>query len=177
MAESPKLHPRSMIFIVLCLVGVTAMALFGLLPNHLALKDLHEEAGELRDEIQRQEALSPVIKKLVQKAKPLDLLGLQQPPARVATTSTLAEISTQLSDMAAEHGLTLEMAAPDERSLADTNGHLVLNLRVSGDFFRFRGFLLALANLPALANMESVHIETLNDRRELSTRLVFLQAV
>jgi Tfp pilus assembly protein PilO len=176
MADIPKLHPRSLTFIFICLVGVTAMALLGLLPNHLALQDLREEASQMKEEIQRQEALAPVIKKLVQKAKPLDLLGLQQPPARVATDNTMAELSTQLADMAAQHGLTLEMAAPDERSLSDTSGHLVLNLRVSGDFFRFRGFLLALVKLPALANMDTLHIETLNDRRELSTRLVFLQA-
>lgn len=176
MADIPKLHPRSMTFIFICLVGVTAMALLGLLPNHLTLQDLREEAGQLKEEIQRQEALAPVIKKLVQKARPLDLLGLQQPPARVATGNTMAELSSQLADMAAQHGLTLEMAAPDERSLADISGHLVVNLRVSGDFFRFRGFLLALVKLPALANMDTLHIETLNDRRELSTRLVFLQA-
>jgi len=176
MSDIPKLHPRSITFISICIVGVTAMALLGLLPNHLALQDLRQEAGELKDEIQRQEALAPVIKKLVQKAKPLDLMGLQQPPARAVTGSTMTELSTQLADMSVQHGLTLEMAAPDERSLSDTTGHLVLNLRVSGDFFRFRGFLLALAKMPALAHMETVHIETLNDRRELSTRLVFLQA-
>lgn len=176
MADSPILHPRSITFIFICLVGVTAMALLGLLPNHLALKDLREEAAQLKDEIQRQETLAPVVKKLVQKAKPIDLMGLQQPPARAATESTMAELSSNLSEMAAQNGLTLEMAAPDERSLADTSGHLVINLRVSGDYFRFRGFLLDLAMLPALAHMDTVHIETLNDRRELSTRLVFLQA-
>ena len=37
MAEIPKLHPRSITFIFICLVGVTAMALLGLLPNHLTL--------------------------------------------------------------------------------------------------------------------------------------------
>lgn len=176
MADIPTLHPRSITFIFICIVGVTGMALLGLLPNHLALQDLRLEAAELKNEIQRQEALAPVIKKLVQKARPLDLMGLQQPPERASVGETMGDFSIQLADMAAQHGLTLEMAAPDERSLVDTNGHLVINLRVSGDFFRFRGFLLALAQLPALAHMDTVHIETLNDRRELSTRLVFLQA-
>lgn len=176
MADIPTLHPRSITFIFICVVGVTAMALLGLLPNYLALQDLRQEAAELKNEIQRQEALGPVVKKLVQKAKPLDLMGLQQPPARAAAGGGMDALSIQLADMASQHGLTLEMAAPDERSLMDTNGDLVLNLRVSGDFFRFRGFLLALAQMPALAHMETMHIETLNDRRELSTRLVFLQA-
>jgi Tfp pilus assembly protein PilO len=176
MAEIPKLHPRSITFIFICIVGVTAMALLGLLPNHLELQDLRAEADQLRAEIERQEMLAPVVKKLVQKAKPLDLQGLETPPVRTPSDETIGELNARLADMAAQHGLTLEMAAPDERSLADTNGHLVLNLRVSGDFFLFRGFLLTLARQPELARMETLHIETLNDRRELSTRLVFLQA-
>jgi Tfp pilus assembly protein PilO len=176
MAEIPKLHPRSITFICICFIGVTAMALLGLLPNHLALQDLREEADELKVELKRQETLSPVLKKLVQKAKPLDMHGLRPPPTRAPSTDTIGEFSARLADSAAEHGLTLEMAAPDERSLADTDGHLVLNLRVSGDFFLFRGFLLALAGQPELARMETLHIETLNDRREMSTRLVLLQA-
>lgn len=89
----------------------------------------------------------------------------------------MAILSTRLAEMAAEHGLTLEMATPDERSLSDADGHLIVNLKVSGDFFRFRGFLMALVQQSNLARMETLHIETLNDRRELSTRLVFLQAV
>jgi Tfp pilus assembly protein PilO len=177
MPEFPKLHPRSLTFIVICLVGVTAMALFGLLPNHLELNDLGEEAQQLKREIQRQEILSPVIKKLVQKVKPMQFEGLAKPPVRSAVEGTMADLNAKLADLAVQHGLTLEMAAPDERSLADTGGHLVINLRVSGDFFRFRGFLMALVQQANLARMETLHIETLNDRRELSTRLVFLQGV
>jgi Tfp pilus assembly protein PilO len=177
MPELPKLHPRSISFIFICLVGVTAMALLGLLPNHLELKELGEEAQLLKAEIQRQESLAPVIRKLVQKAKPIRFEGLQMPPDREAADGTLSDLNTHLADLAAQHGLTLEMAAPDERSLADTSGHLVINLRVSGDFFHFRQFLMALVQQGNLARMETLHIETLNDRRELSTRLVFLQAV
>jgi Tfp pilus assembly protein PilO len=177
MAEIPKLHPRSLVFICICLVGVTAMALLGLLPNHLELQELREEAQRLQAEIKRQEVLAPVVKRLVQKAKPMDLQGLQPPPPQETASVSMAALSTRLADMAARHGLTLEMAAPDERSLIDTDGHLVLNLRVSGDFFRFRSFLMALVQQANLARMETLHIETLNDRRELSTRLVFLQAV
>ena len=175
MAEIPKLHPRSMVFICICLAGVAAMALLGLLPNHLETMDLREEATALQEEIKRQELLAPVVKRLVQKAKPLDLQGLQPPPDQKPASVSMAGISTQLADMAAQHGLTLEMAAPDERSLADTAGHLVVNLRVSGDFFRFRGFLMALVQQAHLVRMETLRIETLNDRRELSTRLVFSQ--
>jgi hypothetical protein len=175
MAEIPKLHPRSITFIFICIVGVTAMVLLGLLPNHLELKELREEADQLRIEIKRQELLSPVVKKLVQKAKPLELHGLTPPPERQASSETITDLSTRLADLAAQQGLTLVMAAPDERSLVDTDGHLVLNLRVSGDFFLFRDFLLALARQPDLARMETLQIETLDDRRELSTRLVFLQ--
>lgn len=177
MPEIPKLHPRSISFIFICLVGVTAMALLGLLPNYFELKELGEEAQRLKGEIQRQESLAPVIKKLVQKAKPMRFEGLQRPPDREAANSTLSDLNAHLADLAAQHGLTLEMAAPDERSLADTSEHLVINLRVSGDFFRFRQFLMALVQQANLNRMETLHIETLNDRRELSTRLVFLQAV
>jgi hypothetical protein len=177
MPEIPKLHPRSLSFILVCLVGVTTMALLGLLPNHLELKELDEEVAQLKAEIQRQEALAPVVKKLVKKAKPMPLEGLIKPPEREAVGSTISDLNAQLADLAAQHELTLVMAAPDERSLADTSGHLVLNLRVSGDFFHFRGFLMALAQQANLTRMETLHIETLNDRRELSTRLVFLQAV
>ena len=176
MAGIPKLHPRSITFIFICLVGVTAMALLGLLPNHLELQELREEANQLEMEIQRQEALSPLVKKLVQKVKPMALQGLEQPPPREASEGSMAALSTQLADLAAEHGLTLEMAVPDERSLVDTDGHLVINLRLSGDFFRFREFLMSLVQQANLARMETLRIETLNDRRELSTRLVFLQA-
>jgi Tfp pilus assembly protein PilO len=143
----------------------------------LELKELGEEVQQLKAEIQRQEILSPVIKKLVQKAKPVQFEGLKKPPVRSAAKETMADLSAKLADLAAQHELTLEMAAPDERSLADTSGHLVINLRVSGDFFRFRDFLMALVQQANLARMETLHIETLNDRRELSTRLVFLQAV
>jgi Tfp pilus assembly protein PilO len=177
MPEIPKLHPRSISFIFICLVGVTAMALLGLLPNHMELKELQAEAQRLRSEIQSQQALAPVVKKLVQKARPMSFEGLKKPPVREATNASMSNLSAQLADLAAQHDLTLEMAAPDERSLADTNGHLVLNLRVSGDFFNFRGFLMDLVQQANLARMETLHIETLNDRRELSTRLVFLQAV
>ena len=107
----------------------------------------------------------------------MPLEGLIKPPEREAVGSTISDLNAQLADLAAQHELTLVMAAPDERSLADTSGHLVINLRVSGDFFRFRQFLMALVQQANLTRMETLHIETLNDRRELSTRLVFLQAV
>jgi Tfp pilus assembly protein PilO len=171
----PELHPRSIIFIIICLFGVVGVGLLGIYPNYKALAELDQDITQLNEDIKQQEILSPVVNQLIQKAKPLDTKGLSLPNGPKVPKQSFEEIEALLDDIAKQSNLVVVHIAPDERSLTADSRHLVINCSVQGDFFDFRKMLLKMGNVSNLENMEQIQIQTQEGAKMMRLRLVFVQ--
>jgi Tfp pilus assembly protein PilO len=171
----PELHPRSITFLISCAVGVLAIGLLGLYPNHLALKEMDSEIETLDLRIQEQQTLSPVLKKLIVKAKPANTMGLTTPLKQTAIRMGVDEITKLLNELADRSQLEIEQVTPDESSLAQESRYLIMNLAAKGDYFNFRNLLIELGKLPFLNDINNFEIIVGNNVKQLKLKLVFLQ--
>ena len=83
-------------------------------------------------------------------------------------------ISKVFQDIAARHNLTLEEVKTDVSSMVQDSGYLMMRLRLSGDFYKFRDFLVDIGSLPFLEHIEEIDIRPLKTARELDIKLWLL---
>ena len=67
-------------------------------------------------------------------------------------------ISTVFQDIAGRHNLKLEEIKTDVNSLMQESGYLLMWLRLSGEFLKFREFLIDLGSIPSLEHIEEINI-------------------
>ena len=74
MAIAAKIDNSSLLYIVICSLGVLAFCLVGIYPNVQAMRQLDNDMTKFNAEVQQQEFLYPVYRRLVKEVQ-------QQPPA------------------------------------------------------------------------------------------------
>ena len=83
-------------------------------------------------------------------------------------------ISKAFQDIAARHDLNLEEVKTDVSSMMQNSGYLMMRLRLSGNFYKFRDFLVDLGSIPFLEHIEEINIRPVKTARELEIKLWLL---
>jgi hypothetical protein len=154
---------------------VLAIALLGLYPNHLALVEMDQEIEEMNLGIEEQQTLSPVLNRLIQKAKPAETMGLPIPGKQTAMRLDVDAITGLLQAMVDETKLKIHQVTPDESSLSEESPYLIMNLIVQGDFFNFRSLLVELGKMTFLEDIDDFEIGVADDGKQMKLKLVFVQ--
>jgi len=80
-------------------------------------------------------------------------------------------ISNVFQDIAMRHNLKLEEVKTDVSSVIEDFGYLMMRLRLSGNFYKFRDFLVDLGSIPSLEHIEEINIRPVKPARELQIKL------
>jgi hypothetical protein len=67
--------------------------------------------------------------------------------------------------------LKLEEITTDDSSLMPESGYLFMRLRLSGDFFKIREFLIDLGAIPSLEHIEEINIRSTKASKELRLKI------
>ena len=162
---------QSLFIFVICVVGVLAFLLLIILPSQKTSAQLDREIDELNVRIEEQRILTPVFHSLLKRAKMAPPSALPSPEKTKLTHDGMNTISKVFQDIAVRHNLTLEEVKTDVSSMMEDSGYLMMRLRLSGNFYKFRDFLVDLGSIPSLEHIEEISIRPMKTARELRIKL------
>ncbi len=166
---------QSMLILIVCVVGILAFMLLIILPSEKSSKELDLEISKLNARMEEQRILTPVFHSLLKRSKIAPPSDLPVPERTKLTYGSINTISNVFQDIAARHNLKLEEIKTDVGSMVQDTGYLSMQLRLSGDFYKFREFLVDLGSIPSLEHIEEINIRPLESIRELDIKLWMAQ--
>ena len=161
---------QSFVILVICAVGILAFFVLIILPSKTTSADLDQEIESLTVRIEEQRILTPVFHSLLNRAKALGP-KLPSPEKSKLTHADMIAIPTVIRDFAGRRNLKLEEIATDDSSLTQESGYLLMRLRLSGDFFKIREFLIDLGSIPSLEHIEEINIRSTKTTKELRLKI------
>jgi len=162
---------QSFVILVICTVGIVAFFVLIILPSKTTSADLGQEIESLTVRIEEQRILTPVFHSLLKRAKIDDRSGLPSPKKSKLTHGDMNAISTVFQDFAGRRNLKLEEITTDDSSLTQESGYLLMRLRLSGDFFKIREFLIDIGSIPSLEHIEEINIRSTKTSKELRLKI------
>jgi Tfp pilus assembly protein PilO len=166
---------QSLLILVICMVGVLAFLLLIILPSQKTSAQLDREIDELNVRIEEQRILTPVFHSLLKRAKTAPPSALPSPEKTKLTHGDMNSISKEFQDIAMRHNLKLEEVKTDVSSMMEDTGYLMMRIRLTGDFYKFRDFLVDLGSIPSLEHIEEINIRPVKTARELQIKLWLAQ--
>ena len=173
MADKMSDNPlaQSLVIFVICVVGILAFLLLILLPAEKTSAELDQEIDKLNVRIEEQRILTPVFHSLLKRAKTAPPSALPSPEKTKLTHEDMNTLSKVFQDIAARHNLKLEEVKTDVNSLMQDSGYLMMRLRLSGNFYKFRELLVDLESVPSLEHIEEINIRPVKTAREVEIKL------
>ena len=166
---------QSLLILVVCTVGILAFFLLIILPSQKAADELDQDIAKLNARIEEQRILTPVFHSLLKRSKMAPPSGLPTPEKTKLTYGDINTISSLFQDIAARHSLILEDIKTDVSSMVQDTGYLSMQLRLKGNFYKFREFLVDLGSIPSLEHIEEINIRPQKTSRELEIKLWLAQ--
>jgi len=173
MADKMSDNPlaQSLVIFVICVVGILAFLLLILLPAEKTSAELDQEIDKLNVRIEEQRTLTPVFHSLLKRAKRTPPSALPSPEKTKLTHEDMNTLSKVFQDIAARHNLKLEEVKTDVNSMMQDSGYLMMRLRLSGNFYKFRELLVDLESVPSLEHIEEINIRPVKTAREVEIKL------
>jgi len=166
---------QSFVILVICAVGILAFLWLIILPSKKTSADLDREIESLNVRIEEQRILTPVFHSLLKRAKMEGPSELPSPEKSKLTHGDMNAISKVFQDFAGRHNLKLEEITTDDSSLMQESGYLLMRLRLSGDFFDIRKFLIDMGSIPSLEHVEEININSTKSSKELQLKIWLAQ--
>lgn len=176
MAQKISNNPlaQSVLIFLICAVGILAFLFLIVLPSQKTSAELDQESAVLNTRIEEQRILTPVFHSLLNRAKTAAPSMLPSPEKTKLTHEDMNTISQGFQEIAARHNLKLEEVKTDVSSMMQNSGYLMMRLRLSGNFYKFRDFLVDLGSIPSLEHIEEISIRPVKTARELEIKLWLL---
>jgi hypothetical protein len=169
------LPTQSLIYFLLCGAGIIVFIILINIPNHQISAGLDGEIEKLNDRIEQQKILRPVFDSLLERAK-------QKSPTNLPTTKNaeleltdINRVSDVLQELAGRHGLKIQEIRTDVNEMMNGTGYMLIRISATGDFMKFRGFMLDLGTIPSLEQIEELKIRAIEGDREYGLRLWLAQ--
>lgn len=172
---SEMFPPQSLIFFLICGAGIVVFVFFIILPSQKTAAELDSNIEELEKRIGEQRTLTPVFYSLLNKAKAEDETRLPVTQKAKMVRGNMAKVFDQIKTIAAGYNLKLEEITPDVNSLKGGSKYLLIYLVVTGDFFKFREFLIDLGAIPSLAHIQEMRINAIEESREIRLKIWLAQ--
>jgi len=169
MSDNPL--AQSLVIFVICVVGILAFLLLILLPAEKTSAELDQEIDKLNVRVEEQRILTPVFHSLLKRAKTAPPSALPSPEKTKLTHEDMNTLSKVFQDIAARHNLKLEEVKTDVNSMMQDSGYLMMRLRLSGNFYKFRELLVDLESVPSLEHIEEINIRPVKTAREVEIKL------
>lgn len=169
------LSTQSLIYFLICAAGIVVFVFLIIIPAQRTFAELDRDIEKLHTRIDEQRILKPVFDNLlkqVQKKGPADLPVTKK--IKLARAD-IHKISEQLLGIAQRWGLDLRGIQTDVNSLENKVEYLLIRIHATGDFLKFRGFLVDLGKIPSLEQVEEIRIEAIENSRDFKLKVWLAQ--
>jgi hypothetical protein len=178
MTEKISTNPlaQSLLIFCICAIGILAFVVLIILPSQKTSAELDREIDKLNARIEEQRILTPVFHSLLKRAKMAPSSALPAPEnSESKQEASISAISETFQDIALRHNLRFEEIATDVGSMLQDTGYWIMRLRLVGDFYNFRDFLIDLGTIPSLVHIEEINIGSTEKSREMQLKIWLAQ--
>lgn len=162
-----RVHSSNLFYFALCLLALIAFLAVGIFPNMAALKELDDEIMVMKQKAETQSLLFPVYLKMLREITRNVPVQFNVPETNKIPHHHLSRINAIFKELAAGNNVTFVSARPDAVSYLEDSNDLVLDLVFRGDFFNLRDLLIGVCQLPFLASIEQLRIETRDEGKQI----------
>jgi len=169
------LPTQSLIYILTCGGGVIVFIFLIIIPNQNTSTELDQEIEKLNDRIEQQRILRPVFDTLLDRAKREKSTELPTIKKVKLNRDDINKVSEIIQDMAGRHDLKVQDVRTDANEIMNNTGYMLMRVQVTGDFIKFREFLMDLGTIPSLELIEEINIRAIEGNREYKLKIWMAQ--
>jgi len=169
------LPTQSLIYILTCGGGVIVFIFLIIIPNQNTSTELDQEIEKLNDRIEQQGILRPVFDTLLDRAKREKSTELPTIKKVKLNRDDINKVSEIIQDMAGRHDLKVQDVRTDANEIMNNTGYMLMRVQVTGDFIKFREFLMDLGTIPSLELIEEINIRAIEGNREYKLKIWMAQ--
>ena len=169
------LPTQGLIYILICGAGVILFIMFIIIPNQNISAELDQEIEKLNDRIEQQRILRPVFDSLLKRAKKEQSTDLPATKLVKLDRGDIDKVSELLQDMAGRHDLKIQDIRTDANEILNNTGYMLMRIHATGDFMKFREFLMDLGAFPSLEQIEEIKIRAIEGNREFKLKIWMAQ--
>lgn len=169
------LPTESLVYILACGTGIIFFVFMIIVPNQNTSAELDQDIENLKDRIEQQRILRPVFDSLLERAKreyPTQLPVTKRVKLERGDINKVTEI---LQDIAGRHDLTIQDIRTDVNAMMTSTGFMQMRIHATGDFMKFRDFLVDLGTIPSLEKIEEIIIRAIEQNREYKLKIWMTQ--
>jgi len=169
------LPTQSLIYFLICGAGILVFVLLIIIPTQQTSAELDRDIEKLNARIDEQRILKPVFDKLLKQVK---IKGRTKLPATQKVKLARGEInkiSERLLEIARRYDLQLHDIQTDVNALENNAGYLLIRIHATGDFKKFRDFMVDLGAIPSLVQFEEIRIRAIENSREFKLKVRLAQ--
>ncbi len=170
------LPTQSLIYFLICGAGILVFVLLIIIPTQKTAAELDRDIEKLTGRIEEQRILKPVFDSLLKRVKKKSPIELPVAKKVKMASGDINKISESLQENARRHDLKLRDIQTDVNALAENPGYLLIRIHVTGDFEKFRDFLVDLGNIPSLEQIEEIQIRAIENTREFKIKIWLAQS-
>jgi len=165
------LPTQSLIYFLICGAGILVFVWLIIIPAQKTAAELDRDIEKLTDRIEEQRILKPVFDSLLNRVKKKNPISLPVTKKVKLALGDITKISERLQENARQHDLKFLDIQTDVNALADKAGYLLMRISVTGDFRKFRDFLVDLGKIPSLEQVEEIQIRAIEEGREFKVKI------
>ena len=169
------LPTQSLIYFLVCGTGILVFVLLIIIPTQKTSAELDRNIDKLSARIIEQRVLRPIFDNLLKQIKKKGPTDLPLTPKNKLTRGDIGRISERLLEIARRCDLKLHDIQTDVNALKNNAEYLLMHIHATGDFIRFRDFLVYLGNIPSLEQIEEIDIRAIENSREFKLKVWLAQ--
>jgi hypothetical protein len=169
------LPTQSLVYIIACGAGIIFFVFMIIVPNQNMSAELDQDIEHLKDRIEQQRILRPIYGSLLEKAKREYSTQLPATKRVKLERGDISKISELLQDIAGRHDLKIQDIQTDVNAMMTNSGFIEMRIQATGDFMKFREFLVDLGTIPFIEQIEEIIIRAIEQNREYKLKIWLVQ--
>ena len=169
------LPTQSLIYFISCGAGIICFIFTIIVPHQNISSELDQDIEHLNDNIERQRILRPVFGSLLEKAKREYSTQLPVIKRDKLERGNIGKVTELLQDIAGRHKLDIQDIQTDVNAMMTSSGFIEMRIHATGDFMKFRDFLVDLGTIPFLEQIEEIVIRAIEQNREYKLKVWMAQ--
>ena len=170
-----SLTTQSLINFLICGAGILVFVLLIIIPTQKTSAELDRNIEKLNARIDEQRILKPVFDNLLKQVKKKGPTKLPSPKKVKLARGDIHKISERLLEVARRYDLNLRDIQTDVNTLDNNAEYLMIRIHATGDFKKFRDFLVDLGNIPSFEQIEEIQIRAIENSREFKLKIWLAQ--
>ena len=167
---------QSLAYILICSAGIIFFIFMIIIPNQNTAAELEEDTEKLKERIEQQRILRPVFDSLLERAKRENPTQLPATKKVKLELGDINKLTGLLKELASRHNLEIRDIQTDVNAMMSNTGFMMMRINATGEFMKFRDFLLDLGTIPSLEQIEEIAIQAIDQNREFRLKIWLSQS-